>query len=146
MADVFSKHKRSEIMSRVRGCGNRATELCLINIFRQFSVVGWRRNQKLFGKPDFVFRDARLAIFVDGCFWHGCKTHRSTPKSNVEFWTNKIARNIRRDALVRRTLNADGWSVLRIWQHDLRYPSRVGSRVDRTLNRLRARKSRGQSS
>lgn len=144
MADVFPRHKRSEIMSRVRGSGNLATELCLINIFHEFCVVGWRRNQKLFGKPDFVFRDERLAIFVDGCFWHGCKAHRSIPKSNVDFWTAKITRNIRRDAVVRKTLNVDGWSVLRIWQHDLRCPDRVGRRVCRTLNRLRARKVRGQ--
>jgi DNA mismatch endonuclease (patch repair protein) len=140
MSDVFPKHKRSAIMSRVRSSGNLATELRLISIFREFHLVGWRRNQKLFGRPDFVFHDARLAIFVDGCFWHGCKTHRSIPKSNVEFWTKKIARNIRRDAVVRRVLNADGWSVFRIWQHDLRYPDKVGNRVARTLNRLRAKR------
>lgn len=144
MSDVFPRHKRSQIMSRVRSRGNLATELRLIEIFREFCLVGWRRNQKLFGKPDFVFYDERLTIFVDGCFWHGCKIHRSIPKSNVDFWTEKIVRNIRRDAAVRRTLNAKGWSVLRIWQHDLRYPDRVGNRVSRTLKRLRGRKSRGR--
>ncbi|WP_442870028.1 very short patch repair endonuclease [Bradyrhizobium sp. CCBAU 45389] len=140
MADVFSKRKRSEIMSKVRSRGNHATELRLINVFRQCGVRGWRRNQKLFGKPDFVFYDARLAVFVDGCFWHGCKVHRSIPKSNAVFWSNKIVRNVRRDVAVRRKLNSLGWSVLRVWQHDLCNPDKVGTRVSRTLARLRSSK------
>jgi len=141
MADVFSKRQRSKIMSRVRGGGNLATELRLIAIFREFKLRGWRRRTAIFGKPDFVFRSARLAVFVDGCFWHGCEVHRNMPKTNVSFWTDKIARNKRRDAKVRKVLNAEGWSVLRIWQHDLRYPDRVGRRVHRTLQLLRSRKN-----
>ncbi|MBR0836504.1 DNA mismatch endonuclease Vsr [Bradyrhizobium manausense] len=144
MPDVFSKAKRSEIMSKVRGRGNLATEVRLMEIFRRFKLQGWKRNQKLFGKPDFVFYDARLAVFVDGCFWHGCKIHRSIPKSNRAFWSNKIVGNVRRDAAVRRTLNAGGWSVLRIWQHDLRNPDKVGKRVSRTLSQRRSRGSCGR--
>ena len=140
MSDVFSKRQRSEIMSRVRSSGNLATELRLIAIFREFKLRGWRRKTRMFGSPDFVFRSARLAVFVDGCFWHGCEVHRNVPKTNASFWTDKIARNKRRDARVRRVLNAEGWSVLRIWQHDLRYPDRVGRRVRRTLV-LRSRKN-----
>ncbi|WP_440642253.1 very short patch repair endonuclease [Bradyrhizobium sp. PUT101] len=141
MSDVFSKRKRSEIMSRVRSRGNLATELRLINVFRQCGVRGWRRNQRIFGKPDFVFYDGKLAVFVDGCFWHGCKVHQSIPKSNAAFWANKIVRNVRRDAAVRRKLNSLGWSVLRVWQHDLRNPNKVGRRVSRTLARLRSNKN-----
>lgn len=141
MSDVFSKRKRSEIMSKVRGRGNLATELRLINVFRQCEVRGWRRNQKLFGKPDFVFYDGKLAVFVDGCFWHGCKVHRSIPKSNAAFWSNKIAGNVRRDAAVRRRLNSLGWSVLRVWQHDLRDVDKVGRRVSLALARLRSRRN-----
>ncbi|WP_456823083.1 very short patch repair endonuclease [Bradyrhizobium sp. USDA 4502] len=132
-------------MSKVRDHGNLATELRLIGIFRKFGLRGWRRNQKVFGKPDFVFYDGRLAVFVDGCFWHGCKIHGSIPKSNTIFWSNKIVRNVRRDAVVRRTLNAYGWSVLRIWQHDLRdHPEKVGKRVIRTLSRQRMIRKRGR--
>jgi DNA mismatch endonuclease, patch repair protein len=140
MSDVFSKRQRSEIMSRVRSSGNLATELRLLAIFRAFKLHGWRRKIGMFGNPDFVFRSVRLAVFVDGCFWHGCEVHRNIPKTNAAFWTDKIARNKRRDARVRRVLNADGWSVMRIWQHDLRYPDRVGRRVRRTLDYLQSRK------
>jgi DNA mismatch endonuclease (patch repair protein) len=119
MSDVFSKRKRSEIMSRVRSRRNERTELELIRQFRQNGITGWRRNQKLFGAPDFVFPRQRVAVFVDGCFWHSCPTHRSTPATNRRFWTEKLRRNQIRDGLVTRTLRRRGWSVLRIWQHEL---------------------------
>jgi DNA mismatch endonuclease (patch repair protein) len=88
-----------------------------------------------------VFYDGKLAVFVDGCFWHGCKVHRSIPKSNAAFWSNKIAGNVRRDAAVRRRLNSLGWSVLRVWQHDLRDVDKVGRRVSLALARLRSRRN-----
>src|ERR1051325_2280855 len=104
MADVFSKRQRSEIMSRIRSKRNELTELRLIRQFRRSGIVGWRRNQKVFGMPDFVFPEQRVAVFVAGCFWHGCRKHRSMPTSNVEFWRRKLQRNKSRDKLVRRTL------------------------------------------
>ena len=119
MPDVFTKKKRSEVMSRIRGRGNRDTELALIILLRLNKITGWRRNQKLFGKPDFVFRRARLAVFVDGCFWHGCPKHCNLPAGNRAFWRRKFAANLLRDRLVARTLRARGWRVLRIWEHDL---------------------------
>lgn len=133
MADVFTVSKRSEIMSRVKGDGNRATEQRLINIFRHRSITGWRRHAKYFGKPDFVFPNARVAIFVDGCFWHCCPVHRTQPTSNVEFWNRKLERNIARDRLVNKTLKCEGWKVLRIWQHELRNDAKVSARVRRAL-------------
>jgi DNA mismatch endonuclease (patch repair protein) len=75
MADVFSKKKRSEIMAAVKSTNNKNTELKLISIFRTNKIIGWRRAQRLPGNPDFVFHRERLAVFVDGCFWHGCKRH-----------------------------------------------------------------------
>ncbi len=120
MADVFSKSKRSEVMSRIRAHGNTATELALISFFKMHGITGWRRRQPLFGKPDLVFRKHKVAVFVDGCFWHGCPTHGTRPKSNAAFWTDKIQRNISRDRLVNATLRSAGWRVLRIWQHELR--------------------------
>src|ERR1700756_3893297 len=102
--DKFSKAKRSWIMSRVRGKGNRATELRLLLLFRKYKIPGWRRNSRLFGKPDFVFPKARIAIFVDGEFWHGHPTRSVIPANNSHFWRAKIARNKLRDRLVNATL------------------------------------------
>ena len=116
MPDVFTKAKRSAVMSRIRGHGNKETEIVLMNMLRQNGITGWRRNQKVFGKPDFLFREARLALFVDGCFWHGCPRCKRFPSSNVEFWTNRIETNRRRDRRVGRALRKEGWAVLRVWE------------------------------
>ena len=119
MPDVFTKAKRSEVMSRIRGRGNKDTELALAKLFRQNKITGWRRNQPVFGKPDFIFRKVRLALFVDGCFWHGCPKHGTQPAGNRSFWKKKFARNQTRDRLVNHTLRRAGWRVLRIWEHEL---------------------------
>jgi len=112
-------------MAAVRSKGNRATELKLISIFRAGGITGWRRNQPLPGKPDFVFRKERLAVFVDGCFWHGCRWHCRMLKSRIDYWSPKISRNRRRDKKVRNLLRRGGWYVLRIWEHSLERPHRV---------------------
>lgn len=120
MADVFTKAKRSEIMSRVRGSENKATELKLIVLFREHGFKGWRRNYPLFGKPDFAFPAERVAIFVDGEFWHGHPTRAKIPEDNRAFWERKIKRNKARDREVNRTLRQKGWTVVRVWQHELK--------------------------
>ena len=107
-------------MSRVRSKGNFSTELRLVALFRKEGITGWRRSYPLFGKPDFVFPKLRLAVFVDGCFWHGCPVHGTLPRSNQAFWRTKLERNATRDRLVTRTLRARGWRVLRIWHHALK--------------------------
>jgi len=129
MVDVFTSKKRSEIMSRVKGRGNRATELRLIEIFRLYKITGWRRNAEVFGRPDFAFKTGRVAVFVDGCFWHDCPIHGGLPKTNRRFWREKLRRNKARDRLVNRTLKRNGWKSLRLWQHDLRRAERVAHRV-----------------
>ena len=116
MADVFSKSKRSEVMRAVKSRGNKSTELKLIEIFKNRKIIGWRRNYKLLGKPDFVFPKQRLAIFVDGCFWHGHDCRNTKPADNADYWRQKIERNKIRDKLVSRTLAEKGWRVLRIWE------------------------------
>ena len=132
--DVFSKRKRSEVMSRIRSRGNKDTELAMIKLFRQHRITGWRRNQKVFGKPDFLFRRSRLAIFVDGCFWHGCPRCYRRPKSNRKFWDAKIARNRERDLKVNRELRKLGWRVLRFWEHGLaRRGDACADRIARSL-------------
>jgi DNA mismatch endonuclease, patch repair protein len=119
MADIWDKQKRSDVMSRIRSHGNKATELRLIEIFREAHITGWRRKQLLLGKPDFVFCKQRLAVFVDGCFWHRCPKCYRRPSSNQAFWDEKVRRNRKRDLLVTRELRKAGWRVLRIWEHQL---------------------------
>ena len=113
MSDVFTAAKRSEVMSKIRGSGNRSTELRAMDLFRKGKVRGWRRGFVLPGKPDFAFPANRLVVFVDGCFWHGCPRHFKAPSSNKAFWRIKIARNRRRDREVRSKIRAKGWRVLR---------------------------------
>jgi DNA mismatch endonuclease (patch repair protein) len=67
---------------------------------------------------DIVFRGPRVAVFVDGCFWHGCPTHSSTPRTNVAYWVAKIAANRERDARASRLLGDLGWTVIRVWEHE----------------------------
>lgn len=133
MADVFSVTKRSEIMSRVKSRGNESTELRLIRLFRMYKIKGWRRRSRIFGSPDFVFPNQRLAIFVDGCFWHGCPMHGTLPRTNRAFWQEKLRRNRMRDRLVNKTLKQRGWKTLRLWQHDLRNGDKVIRRLERSL-------------
>ena len=118
MADVFTKAKRSEVMASIRGSGNKATELALIRVFRTQGITGWRRKWPVFGRPDFVFPKLRLAIFVDGCLWHSCPLHATSPKANSDYWRKKFATNRAQDQLVTRTLRKQGWSVLRIREHE----------------------------
>ncbi len=142
MPDVFSKAKRSEVMSRIRGKGNKDTELALMRFFRLNGFIGWRRHQPVFGKPDFIFPKCRVAIFVDGCFWHGCPTHSKIPQQNRAFWAQKLQENKSRDKLVVRTLKASGWRVLRIWEHDLDR-RRQGRLIARILKALSNRGRKG---
>src|SRR2546426_9167745 len=97
MGDVFSKQKRSEVMSSIRSSGNRATELRMVAIFREQNIKGWRRGARLFGRPDFVFPKERVAVFVDGCFWHGCTKHAQLPAANRGYWLRKFDLNRQRD-------------------------------------------------
>ena len=112
-------------MSRIRSRGNKDTEVALAKFFRRNKITGWRRNQKIFGKPDFIFPKLKLAIFVDGCFWHGCPKHGTKPKGNAAFWRRKFSRNIARDLLVTRALRRARWRVLRIWEHELAKKNRL---------------------
>lgn len=120
-------------MSRIGGHGNKDIELALLRLFRAHRITGWRRRQPVFGKPDFVFPKLKLAVFVDGCFWHGCPRHATQPKNNAAFWRKKFAANQARDRLVTRTLRTRGWQVLRIWEHEL-HRRREGRLIHRILH------------
>lgn len=125
MPDVFTKQKRSEVMSRIKGKENKDTELVMIQILRENHIAGWRRNQTLLGKPDFVFPKLKIALFVDGCFWHGCPKHSNIPRNNREFWANKLQKNKDRDRFVSRELKKEGWKVVRVWEHELKHSEKV---------------------
>ncbi len=183
MPDIFTKAKRSAVMSAIRGRGNKGTELRMVALLRAHGLTGWRRQQRLkvavesgklrigaqrrspkaierkkeptkLGKKnsqpstlnspltrrvsvDFVFRRERVAVFVDGCFWHACPKHGTMPAGNRPFWKAKLARNTERDALVTRALRKAGWTVLRFWEHDLaaKHWPRVARRIAEVLGR-----------
>jgi len=122
-------------MSRIRGKGNKDTELALIQILRQHHISGWRRNQDVLGKPDFAFPKRKVALFVDGCFWHMCPKHFNMPKNNRAFWEKKLRSNRDRDIFVTKKLRQDGWKVIRVWEHELSNPERVVKRLLRVLQR-----------
>src|SRR5208283_914203 len=121
-------------MAAIRSRGNKDTELKLASILRAADITGWRRQQSLPGRPDFIFRRARLAVFVDGCFWHGCRRHCRMPKANRSYWQKKITRNALRDRVTNKLLRKAGWRVLRIWGHSLRSPEAVAAKVISELN------------
>ena len=109
---------RSRQMSLIKSGGNKSTELALIRHFKANHVTGWRRNYPLFGKPDFVFPATRVAIFVDGCFWHACPEHGVLPKNNREWWREKLERNVARDREKDQQLDTLGWVVVHVWEHE----------------------------
>jgi DNA mismatch endonuclease, patch repair protein len=117
--DQFTKNKRSLIMAQVRSAGNKSTEMKLVWMLRKEKITGWRRCYPIFGKPDFVFQQKKVAVFVDGCFWHGHPKKCRMPKTNRRYWTDKIRRNMERDKLVTHTLKAKGWKVVRIWEDSI---------------------------
>lgn len=138
MADVFSKKKRSEVMSRIRGRGNKATELALCGLLRDSGISGWRRHLKLPGTPDVSFVRERTAVFVDGCFWHGCRpcSKGRMPVNNAGYWRDKIEANRRRDRKANRALRKKGWKVIRLWEHTVeREPQQAVGRICRALKK-----------
>lgn len=118
-------------MSRIRG-SNTGLEHRLELLLQRGGLNNYARSPNdIIGKPDFVFRRQRLAIFLDSCFWHGCSKHLRMPKSNLSYWTNKIASNRLRDRRQRRELRKQSWRVIRIWEHELKNPRRVLAKIIR---------------
>jgi DNA mismatch endonuclease (patch repair protein) len=125
---------RRQIMQLNKSHGNRSTELRLIELMRAHKISGWRRGVELNGRPDFVFLKYHLVVFVDGCFWHGCHCKR-TPVRNKSFWISKFQRNRLRDRHVSTNLRREGWSVLRIREHDLKKrPHTVMNKIAVAMN------------
>ena len=124
MADIFDVEKRSDIMQKVRSKNNKSTELKLIQIFAENGIKGWKRNYSVKGHPDFVFLDKKVAVFVDGCFWHGHDCRNTRPSDNAEYWNKKRERNINHDKEITALFEQRGWTVLRIWECELKRKNR----------------------
>jgi len=134
MADVYTKAKRSEIMSHIKG-RNTSPEHAVAHLLRILKIR-YRRNVKaIIGQPDFVIYPAKTIIFVHGCFWHNhtnCKRAK-LPTTNKVFWKRKILGNKRRDVRIMRLLRKQGWRVVTIWQCSLRQPEKVSRRIAKAL-------------
>jgi len=118
MADVFSKEKRSEIMSKIRG-KNTKVELLVFRELRKKGIYFQKHYKRVVGKPDIALPRKKIAVFIDGDFWHGynyAKTKKRLPKV---YWRAKIEANMARDIKNRRKLRRMGWKVLRVWEHQL---------------------------
>ncbi len=129
--DVFSKKKRSEIMSKIR---SKDTKIEII--FRKAlwkSGFRYRKNSaKYFGKSDLVLPKYKIVIFIDSCFWHNCSKHGYLPKSNLRYWRKKIERNKERDKEVRKHYRKIGWKIYRVWEHEIKkYPVRAILRIEK---------------
>lgn len=123
---------RSRTMSAIRGKNAKSTERTLQMALIRGRVRGWKRHvADLPGKPDFYFPEARLAVFVDGCFWHACPRCGHVPRTNNAFWAEKMRRNTQRDSSNRRKLQRRRIKCIRIWEHALKTPKQIESAVSR---------------
>jgi len=125
----FGGLTRSELMSRIRGKGNERTEVRLAKLMRGAGIGGLRRHLPIPGRPDFSFRKEKVAVFVDGCFWHGCPRCFRLPRQNRAFWKKKIEGNRRRDRSVNERLRRLAWTVIRIRECRLKHANRIVAKI-----------------
>ena len=113
--DRFDKETRSRIMSNIRSISK------IERIPVKLAHLHMRHQPKgIYGKPDFANKSRKVALFIDGCYWHGCPEHYKESKTNTKFWRDKIERNKQRDMEVTEKLETDGWTVIRIWECELK--------------------------
>lgn len=119
MADIFSKQKRSEIMSKVRSKDSKIEIIFRKALWKE--GFRYRKNvRSYFGNPDLVLKKYKTVIFIDSCFWHGCKKHGSLPATNKKFWKDKIRTNKQRDEVVNAYYRKIKWKIERVWEHDIK--------------------------
>lgn len=146
MSEVFSNTSASRRanMRAIRSRGNRSTEVRLRAAIVCRGIRGWTLHpNEVFGVPDFFFEKRRVAIFVDGCFWHGCPLCGHVPKTNTEYWVKKINRNRARDNVVNVTLAASSFSVVRLWECEIR--TALPDCVDRIVTELESKRRQMKS-
>jgi len=120
LMDWLTQEQRARNMSAIRSRGNKSTENAVRYRMIQAGLRGWKLCPgELPGKPDLVFEAAKLVVFLDGCYWHGCPKCYRPPTSNTSYWYEKFQRNKARDRRVGRLLRREGWRVVRIWEHEI---------------------------
>lgn len=119
MPDKISKELRSRNMRAIKSKGTKLEEKVTKGLWSK--GFRFRKNVKdLYGKPDLAIKKYKIAIFLDSCFWHCCPQHGNLPKTNKEFWENKLNRNVQRDRLVTNYYIERNWHILRIWEHEVK--------------------------
>lgn len=131
--DRVTRRVRSKIMSLVGSRDNRTTERRMSSLLWSGGVRGYRKHWRVTGTPDFAWPRAKVALFVDGCFWHGCPHCRRYSKSNKSFWNLKVKNNRARDRRVAAKLRRQGWSVVRVWECAVKKPATL-ARIKRALD------------
>ncbi len=116
MTDTLTKEQRSYNMSRIRSRDTKP-ELMIKSLMRK---LGFAYQPKMYGHPDFASRKLKIVVFIDGCFWHGCPKHFKPVKSNRSYWAKKISNNIKRDRHINKYYKGLKWSVIRIWEHEVK--------------------------
>ena len=136
MTDTLSPEDRKKTMRAVKSKGT-SLERKLWAMLAGMRVSGWRKNvDEMPGKPDVVFADEKVVLFVDGCFWHACPhCNRPMPQKNADYWRKKIARNVDRDKRTTQDYTEQGWTVVRVWEHELKKRAPERSQV---VKRIRA--------
>lgn len=128
--DVFNKQKRSEIMSHIRSKNTKA-EIIVFKELNRRGVYFQKHYKKAAGSPDIALPRKKIAIFIDGDFWHGYRFNSFKDRLPKKYWLEKIESNIKRDKRNRRLLRKDGWRVLRVWEHELKK-----NKIDSTIHKI----------
>ncbi|MER5501215.1 MULTISPECIES: very short patch repair endonuclease [unclassified Streptomyces] len=142
-----AKPSSPEVSARMSRQANRDTKP-EVAIRKLLHAAGYRYrvNERVPGMSrrtiDIAFTRAKVAVLIDGCFWHGCPLHATRPKSNAEWWRVKLERNMERDRETNEHLTEEGWTVLRFWEHEA--PEEVALRVAAAVDRHRAERTRGR--
>ena len=117
MTDVLTPNQRSFCMSRIKSTKTKPEDKLRKALWTK--GIRYKKSRKIFGNPDVVFVGKKVAIFVDGCFWHSCPLHLNLPKTNEQFWREKLSKNVERDIKVNSHLTSEGWTILRCWEHEI---------------------------
>ncbi|WP_448028236.1 very short patch repair endonuclease [Brevibacillus borstelensis] len=127
--DRVNKETRTQIMKKVKSTGSGIEERIRKELWKR--GLRYRKNVKsLLGSPDLAFKNYKIVIFIDSCFWHGCNLHCRMPESNKDYWIKKISRNKERDLEVSKYYNENSWTLIRIWEHD------VKNNIDEVINKI----------
>jgi DNA mismatch endonuclease (patch repair protein) len=134
-------------MATVKGKGGKSTERRLRAALVGLKVNGWRMNAvDVVGKPDFLFPKQKLAVFVDGCFWHGCPEHYRRPNTSQTYWDAKVARNMERDRSNRAKIKRQGWRVIQFWEHDVKAsPTACVLKIIKRINHVAMRELKARA-